>query len=156
MDIVCRILTQFQLIHKKEEENIKKKIKDCLHDSKGIMIKILYDVKYNKLDLSNIYYSMEVSNFGHLIAFYCLLETYDDDEIYSGITKEEKERIIVQLTTQTLKDFQIYKEKRLEEKPKKNYHFSASFFYQYIKEQGINYFISSIGTLIYNNIYGSD
>ena len=118
------------------------------------MIKILYDVKYNKLDLSNIYYSMEVSNFGHLIAFYCLLETYD--EIYDCITKEEKEKIIVQLTTQSLKDFQIYKEKRLEEKPKKNYHFSASFFYQYIKEQGINYFISSIGTLIYNNIYGSD
>ena len=27
MDIVCRILTQFQLINKKEEENIKKKIK---------------------------------------------------------------------------------------------------------------------------------
>ena len=142
MDIVCRILTQFQLINKKEEENIKKKIKDCLHNSKGIMIKILYDIKYNKLDLSEIYYSMKITNFGHLIAFYCLLETYD--EIYDCITKEEKEKIIVQLTTQSLKDFQIYKEKRLEE----NHHFSSSFFYCYIKEIGINYFISSIASLI--------
>ena len=106
------------------------------------MIKILYDIKYNKLDLSEIYYSMKITNFGHLIAFYCLLETYD--EIYDCITKEEKEKIIVQLTTQSLKDFQIYKEKRLEE----NHHFSSSFFYCYIKEIGINYFISSIANLI--------
>ena len=142
MDIVCRILSQFHMINKKEEANLKKKIKDCLHDSKGIFIKILHDVKYNDLDLSIIYSTMVVSNFGHIIAFYCLLETYDE---YECKTKEEKERIIVQLTTQTLKDFQIYKEKRLEEKPKKNYHFSASFFYQYIKDIGLNYFISSIG-----------
>ena len=114
------------------------------------MIKILYDVKYNELDLSEIYYSMKITNFGHLIAFYCLLETYN--EIYDHITKEEKEKIIVQLTTQSLKDFQIYKEKRLEENPKKNHHFSSSFFYCYIKEIGINYFISSIATLIYKTI----
>ena len=150
MDIVCRILTQFQLINKKEEENIKKKIKDCLHDSKGIMLKILYDVEYNKLDLSQIYRSMVVTNFGLLIAFYCFLETYDENV---DITKEEKERIIVQLTIQTLKDFQIYKEKRLEENQKKKYHFSSSFFYRYIKENGINYIISSIG-FIYNNGFG--
>ena len=146
MDIVCRILTQFQLINKKEEENIKKKIKDCLYNSKGILIKILYDVKNNDLDLSKIYCSMIVTNFGHIIAFYCLLETYDEYD--TSITKEEKEKIIVQLTTQSLKDFQIYKEKRLEE----NHHFSSSsssfFFYCYIKEIGINYFISSIANLI--------
>ena len=131
MNIVCRILSQFQLLDKKEEENIKKKIKDCLYNSKGIFLKIIYDVKYNKLDLSEIYCSMKISHFSHIIAFYCLLEIYYvyDDET---LTKEEKERDIIQLTTQTLNDFQIYKEKRLEEK--KHVSFLLPFFHTYIKE----------------------
>ena len=143
MDIVCRILSQFHMINKKEEANLKKKIKDCLYNSKGILIKILYDVKNNDLDLSKIYSTMVVSNFGHIIAFYCLLETYDE---YECKTKEEKERIIIQLTLISLNEFSIFKENRLEEEEKKN-HFS-SIFYQYIKDVGLNYFISSIGGYI--------
>ena len=142
MNIVCRILSQFQLLDKKEEENIKKKIKDCLYNSKGIFLKILYDVKYNKLDLSEIYCSMKISHFHHIIAFYCLLEIYYnyDDET---LTKEEKERDITQLTTQTLNDFQIYKEKRLEEK--KHVSFLLPFFHTYIKE----YLASNIIALLF-------
>ena len=142
MNIVCRILSQFQLLDKKEEENIKKKIKDCLYNSKGIFLKIIYDVKYNKLDLSEIYCSMKISHFSHIIAFYCLLEIYYvyDDET---LTKEEKERDIIQLTTQTLNDFQIYKEKRLEEK--KHVSFLTPFFHTYIKE----YLASNIIALLF-------
>ena len=131
MNIVCRILNHFQLLGEKEEEIIKKKIKDCLYNSEGIFLKMIYDVKYNNLDLSEIYCAMKISHFHHIIAFYCLLEVYYiyDDET---LTKEEKERIIVQLTIQTLKDFQIYKEKRLEEK--KHVSFLLPFFHTYIKE----------------------
>ena len=142
MNIVCRILSQFQLLDKKEEENIKKKIKDCLYNSKGIFLKIIYDVKYNKLNLSEIYCSMKISHFSHIIAFYCLLEIYYvyDDET---LTKEEKERDIVQLTTQTLNDFQIYKGKILE---KKNHvSFFQPFFHTYIKE----YLASNIIALLF-------
>ena len=127
---------------KKEEENIKKKIKDCLYNSKGIFLKILYDVKYNKLDLSEIYCSMKISHFSHIIAFYCLLEIYYnyDDET---LTKEEKERDIVQLTTQTLNDFQIYKGKILEKE--KHVSFFLPFFHTYIKE----YLASNIIALLF-------
>ena len=141
MDIVCRILSQFQLLDKKEEENIKKKIEDCLYNSKGIFLKIIYDVKYNNLDLSEIYCSMKISHFHHIIAFYCLLETYDEYD--TSITKEEKERDIIQLTTQTLNDFQKYKEKRLEEK--KYGPFLRPFFHTYIKE----YLTSNIIALLF-------
>ena len=127
MNIVCNILNNFQLLGEKEEENIKKKIKDCLYNSKGIFLKMIYDVKYNKLDLSEIYCSMKISHFHHIIAFYCLLEIYYnyDDET---LTKEEKERDIVQLTTQTLNDFQIYKGKNIRRK-KTRFFFTTIFSY---------------------------
>ena len=127
---------------KEEEENIKKKIKECLYNSEGIFLKMIYDVKYKNLDLSEIYCAMKISHFHHIIAFYCLLEVYYkyDDET---LTKEEKERVIIQTTTQTLNDFQKYKEKRLEEK--KYGPFLRPFFHTYIKE----YLASNIITLLF-------
>ena len=112
MDIVCRVLKQYYLISEKEEENMKKKIKDCLNDSKPGLIKILY----YEIDLSEVYKEMDISNFGHLIAFYCLLETYD--EIIVNKTKEEKKDFIVQLTLLSLDAFQRYKKNRLQEEEK--------------------------------------
>ena len=63
------------------------------------MIKILY----HEADLSEVYKEMKIAHFWHLIAFYCLLETYD--EIIQNKTKEEKKDFIVQLTLQSLDDF---------------------------------------------------
>ena len=143
MNIVCRILNHFQLLgEKEEEENIKKKIKDCLYNSEGIFLKMIYDVKNKNLDLSEIYCAMKISHFHHIIAFYCLLEVYYnyDDET---LTKEEKERDIIQLTTQTLNDFQIYKGKILEKE--KHVSFFQPFFHTYIKE----YLASNIITLLF-------
>ena len=141
MNIVCNILNHFQLLGEKEEENIKKKI-DCLYNSEGIFLKMIYDVKYNTLDLSEIYCAMKISHFHHIIAFYCLLEVYYkyDDET---LTKEEKERDIIQLTTQTLNDFQIYKGKILEKE--KHVSFFLPFFHTYIKE----YLASNIIALLF-------
>ena len=116
MDYVCCVLKQYYLIDEKEEENMKKKIKECLDFSKCIMIKILY----HEIDLSEIYDEMNVSHFGHLIAFYCLLETYN--EIVENKTKKEKKDFICQLTLQSLDDFQRYKKNRLQE-------VSTKFFY---------------------------
>ena len=142
MNIVCNILNHFQLLGEKEEEIIKKKIKDCLYNSEGIFLKMIYDVKYNNLDLSEIYCAMKISHFHHIIAFYCLLEVYYnyDDET---LTKEEKERDIIQLTTQTLNDFQIYKGKILEKE--KHVSFFLPFFHTYIKE----YLASNIIALLF-------
>ena len=109
MDIVCCILKQYYLTGEKEEKNMKKKIKDCLNYSKPIMLKILY----HNVDLAEVYKEMAVSNFGHLIAFYCLLETYD--EYIIDKTNEEKKDFIVQLTLLSLEDFQRYKENNLQE-----------------------------------------
>ena len=109
MNIICRVLKQYYLTSEKEEENMKKKIKDCLNDSKGKLIKILY----HDVDLSDVYKEMNISSFGHLIAFYCFLETYD--EIIVNKTKEEKKDLIVQLTLLSLDDFQRYKKNRLQE-----------------------------------------
>ena len=127
---------------KKKKKTLKKKIKECLYNSEGIFLKMIYDVKYNNLDLSEIYCTMKISHFHHIIAFYCLLEVYYkyDDET---LTKEEKERDIVQLTTQTLNDFQIYKGKILEKE--KHVSFFQPFFHTYIKE----YLASNIITLLF-------
>ena len=127
MDVVCNVLKNYHLINEKEEEDMKKKIKDCLYTSKGIMLKILY---YD-VDLSVVYKEMKISNFGHLIAFYCLLETYD--EYFINKTKEEKKDFIVQLTIQTLDDFQRYKKKRLQEKNNFSKNLFYKIFYSYIR-----------------------
>ena len=87
---------------------------------------------------------MRVSNIGHIIAFYCVLESYNK-RLFDCKTKEEKESYIVQLTIGSLNDFSMFKKKHF--KKKENL---SSLFYQYIKNIGINYFISSVGGYIYN------
>ena len=146
MDIVCRILYQYQLIDREEEEQLKREIKDCIYNYSGSLNKILYNDKYNNVDLSKVYSIMNVSNIGHIIAFYCVLELYNKSLI-SNKTKEEKENYIVQLTIGSLNDFSMFKKNHF--KKKENL---SSLFYQYIKNIGINYFISSVGGFIYNII----
>ena len=137
MDFVCCVLKQYYLINEKEEENMKKKIKECLKFSKSGMIKILY----HEADLSEVYKEMKTAHFGHLIAFYCLLETYD--EIIQNKTKEEKKDFTVQLTLQSLDDFQKYKKNRLQEIPF-NF-FYSTLFYTGIKTGIARCIVSSIG-----------
>ena len=158
MDIVCRILTQFQLIHKKEEEKLKEKINDCLYNSEGILIKILHDVKQNDLDLSKIYFTMCISNFGHLVAFYCLLETYNN--FFNCETEEEKERIIIELTMISLDDFSIFKKNQLEKFTKnqlENFYIEkfTTRVYHVIKDVVLNY-APSIWKTIHMLLYGDN
>ena len=138
------------MINKKEEENLKKKINECLYNSEGIFIKILHDVKQNDLDLSKIYFTMCISNFGHLVAFYCLLETYNN--FFNCETEEEKERIIIELTMISLNDFSIFKENQLENFYIENF---TTRLYRVIKDIVLNYFISTIGgETIHMLLYG--
>ena len=138
------------MINKKEEENLKKKINECLYNSEGIFIKILHDVKQNNLDLSKIYFTMCISNFGHMIAFYCLLETYNN--FFNCETEEEKERIIIELTMISLNDFSIFKENQLENFYIENF---TTRLYRVIKDIVLNYFISTIGgETIHMLLYG--
>ena len=144
MDIVCRILYQFQLIDREEEEQLKRKIKDCIYNYSGSLNNILYNEKYNNIDLSKVYSTMNVSNIGHIIAFYCVLESYNKKSLVCK-TKEEKESYIVQLTIGSLNDFSMFKKNHFKKKEK-----LSSLFYQYIKNVGIDFFISSVGGYIYN------
>ena len=138
------------MINKKEEEKLKEKINDCLYNSEGILIKILHDVKQNDLDLSKIYFTMCISNFGHLVAFYCLLETYNN--FFNCETEEEKERIIIELTMISLNDFSIFKENQLENFYIENF---TTRLYRVIKDIVLNYFISTIGgETIHMLLYG--
>ena len=144
MNIVCRILYQYQLIDREEEEQLKREIKNCIYNYSGSLNKILYNDKYNNVDLSKVYSIMNVSNIGHIIAFYCVLESYNK-RLFDCKTKEEKESYIVQLTIGSLNDFSMFKKNHFKKKEK-----LSSLFYQYIKNVGINYFISSVGGYIYN------
>ena len=83
MDIICDVLKQYYMINEKEEKNMKKKIKDCLKN-KDNMVGILY----YEIDLSELYANMNVAHFGHILAFYSLIETYE--EIIDNKTKQEK------------------------------------------------------------------
>ena len=111
MDIVCRVLSQYQLIDREEEENLKKEVKNCIYKYSATLNKILYNEKYNNIDLSKVYSIMCVTNIGHIIAFYCVLELYNKSLI-SNKTKEEKENYIVQLTIASSNDFSMYKKKK--------------------------------------------
>ena len=151
MEFVCRILTESHMINKKEEEKLREKINECLYNSEGILIKILHDVKQNDLDLSKIYFSMCISNFGHLVAFYCLLETYNN--FFNCETEEEKERIIIELTMISLDDFSIFKKNQLE-----NFYIEkfTTRVYHVIKDIILNYFIQFIGGGEYMLLYGDN
>ena len=83
MDIICDVLKQYYMLDEKEEKNMKKKIKDCLKN-KDNMVGILY----YEIDLSELYANMNVAHFGHILAFYSLIETYE--EIIDNKTKQEK------------------------------------------------------------------
>ena len=109
MDIICDVLKQYYMLDEKEEKNMKKKIKDCLKNNKANMVRILY----YEIDLSELYANMNVAHFGHILAFYSLIETYE--EIIDNKTKQEKKILIVQLTLQSLDDFERYKGKQLQE-----------------------------------------
>ena len=108
MDIICDVLKQYYMLDEKEEKNMKKKIKDCLKN-KDNMVGILY----YEIDLSELYANMNVAHFGHILAFYSLIETYE--EIIDNKTKQEKKILIVQLTLQSLDDFERYKGRQLQE-----------------------------------------
>ena len=140
MDIVCRVLYQYQLIDREEEEQLKREIKNCIYNYSGSLNKILYNEKYNNVDLSKVYSIMRVSNIGHIIAFYCVLESYN--KRYDCKTKEEKESYIVQLTIGSLNDFSMFKKKK---RKKENL---SSLFYQYIKNVRIGYFILDVASFI--------
>ena len=140
MDIVCRVLYQYQLIDREEEEQLKREIKNCIYNYSGSLNKILYNEKYNNVDLSKVYSIMNVSNIGHIIAFYCVLESYN--KRYDCKTKEEKESYIVQLTIGSLNDFSMFKKKK---RKKENL---SSLFYQYIKNVRVGYFILDVVTFI--------
>ena len=71
---------------------------------------------------------MNVSHFGHIIAFYALLVVYN--EVKEDKTKEERKDLFVQLTIQSLTDFERYKKNRLQEKKTTS---SLDFFYNQIK-----------------------
>ena len=88
---------------------MKKKIEECTNNSSHLFLKML---SYN-VDLSILYKELKPQNFGHLIAFYSLLKVFNE---FRSINKEEKEIIIVQLTTESLSDFQRYKKKYLQER----------------------------------------
>ena len=141
MDIVCRVLSQYQLIDREEEENLKKEVKNCIYKYSATLNKILYNEKYNNIDLSKVYSIMCVTNIGHIIAFYCVLELYNKSLI-SNKTKEEKENYIVQLTIASSNDFSMYKKKKRE---KENL---SSLFYQYIKSINVGYFIFDVASFI--------
>ena len=141
MDIVCRVLSQYQLIDREEEENLKKEVKNCIYKYSATLNKILYNEKYNNIDLSKVYSIMCVTNIGHIIAFYCVLELYNKSLI-SNKTKEEKENYIVQLTIASSNDFSMYKKKKRE---KENL---SSLFYQYIKSINVGYFILDVASFI--------
>ena len=108
MDIICDVLKQYYMLDEKEEKNIKKK-RDCLKNNKDNMVGILY----YEIDLSELYANMNVAHFGHILAFYSLIETYE--EIIDNKTKQEKKILIVQLTLQSLDDFERYKGRQLQE-----------------------------------------
>ena len=141
MDIVCRVLSQYQLIDREEEENLKKEVKNCIYKYSATLNKILYNEKYNNIDLSKVYSIMCVTNIGHIIAFYCVLELYNKSLI-SNKTKEEKENYIVQLTIGSSNDFSMFKKKKRE---KENL---SSLFYQYIKNINVGYFILDVASFI--------
>ena len=141
MDIVCRVLHQYQLIDREEEEELKKEVKNCIYKYSATLNKILYNEKYNNIDLSKVYSIMCVTNIGHIIAFYCVLELYNKSLI-SNKTKEEKENYIVQLTIASSNDFSMYKKKKRE---KENL---SSLFYQYIKSINVGYFILDVASFI--------
>ena len=141
MDIVCRVLYQYQLIDREEEEELKREIKNCIYNYSGSLNKILYNEKYNNVDLSKVYSIMCVSNIGHIIAFYCVLELYNKSLI-SNKTKEEKENYIVQLTIGSSNDFSMFKKKK---RKKENL---SSLFYQYIKNVRVGYFILDVASFI--------
>ena len=141
MDIVCRVLHQYQLIDREEEEELKKEVKNCIYKYSATLNKILYNEKYNNIDLSKVYSIMCVTNIGHIIAFYCVLELYNKSLI-SNKTKEEKENYIVQLTIASSNDFSMYKKKKRE---KENL---SSLFYQYIKSINVGYFIFDVASFI--------
>ena len=141
MDIVCRVLSQYQLIDREEEENLRKEVKNCIYKYSATLNKILYNEKYNNIDLSKVYSIMCVTNIGHIIAFYCVLELYNKSLI-SNKTKEEKENYIVQLTIASSNDFSMYKKKKRE---KENL---SSLFYQYIKSINVGYFILDVASFI--------
>ena len=141
MDIVCRVLSQYQLIDREEEENLRKEVKNCIYKYSATLNKILYNEKYNNIDLSKVYSIMCVTNIGHIIAFYCVLELYNKSLI-SNKTKEEKENYIVQLTIASSNDFSMYKKKKRE---KENL---SSLFYQYIKNINVGYFILDVASFI--------
>ena len=141
MDIVCRVLSQYQLIDREEEENLRKEVKNCIYKYSATLNKILYNEKYNNIDLSKVYSIMCVTNIGHIIAFYCVLELYNKSLI-SNKTKEEKENYIVQLTIASSNDFSMYKKKKRE---KENL---SSLFYQYIKSINVGYFIFDVASFI--------
>ena len=141
MDIVCRVLSQYQLIDREEEENLRKEVKNCIYNYSATLNKILYNEKYNNIDLSKVYSIMCVTNIGHIIAFYCVLELYNKSLI-SNKTKEEKENYIVQLTIGSSNDFSMFKKKKRE---KENL---SSLFYQYIKNINVGYFILDVASFI--------
>ena len=141
MDIVCRVLYQYQLIDREEEEDLRKEVKNCIYKYSATLNKILYNEKYNNIDLSKVYSIMCVTNIGHIIAFYCVLELYNKSLI-SNKTKEEKENYIVQLTIGSSNDFSMFKKKKRE---KENL---SSLFYQYIKNINVGYFILDVASFI--------
>ena len=87
MDVICDILKKEILLDEKEEKIIKKKIKECVNESKTMLAYITnYDVNFFA-----VYSKMDVNNFGHVLAFYSLIETYF--ETNNNKTKEEKKKL---------------------------------------------------------------
>ena len=83
MDVICCVLKTLVVLNEKEEV-IKKKIKKCVDESKDLLVNISnHDVNFSK-----VYLKMEVNHFGHVLAFYSMLETYF--ETNNNKTKEEK------------------------------------------------------------------
>ena len=85
MDIICEIPKKEILLDEQEERVIKKQIKECISEHENMLTHM---AESQEDDFFAIYSQMGVDKFGHIIAFYGLLEKYF--RIKSKKTKEEK------------------------------------------------------------------
>ena len=92
------------LLDEQEERVIKKQIKECISEHENMLTRM---AESQEDDFFAIYSQMGVDKFGHIIAFYGLLEKYF--RIKSKKTKEEKKTLITNLTIITLDAFKMNK-----------------------------------------------